>query len=180
MSDIVAVLLAHGTGQSDTSALNAFDAALHDGGGAALANINLVQVSSIVPPGAQVCRLRPGAEADAAGLIAHAVVSRADTVAEVVSAGIGLAAPPDPATCGMIFELHGLFDGPQCQARLEAMTGEGMLLRGAGYGKWRTHTAVATSRPGPASRYKYRCAVAAVVLLDAAAMAIIGDAAEAA
>lgn len=175
MNDVAAMLLTAGTGQSGISPLNAFDAALHDGGGAALANINLVQVSSIIPPGVTVCRLRKNAMVDAGGLLAHSVVSRADARRdEVVSAGVVAAVPADPSSCGMIFEVHGHMNAAECKAWLEAMAKEGMGLRGTDPGKWKAHTAVATSRP--ADDQFYRCATAAIVFLDSLAMLQYADA----
>ncbi len=181
MTDVAAILLASGTGKSDVSPLNAFDAALHDGGGAALANINLVQVSSIVPPGVQAFRLKPGATVDAQGMIAHAVVSAAGAHgSQVMSAGVGIAIPDNPEGCGMIFESHGQFSGGECTFRLEEMLGEGMRLRGAA-GTWKTHTAVATTQgkaKGFIAQDKFRCAVATMVFLDEAGLARYADSLE--
>lgn len=177
MIDVAAVLLAAGTGSSDVSPLNAFDAALHDGGGAALSNINLVKVTSIVPPGARIVRLREGAGVDAQGLLAHAVISSICTEKdEVVSAGTVAAAPLDPAASGMIFEAHGKMSAATCTANMVTMVTEGMTLREAA--KWETFTAAAETKPVNAltGHKRYRCAVAVAVFLDHATVAKYSEA----
>src|ERR1700694_4277113 len=84
-----------------TTPLNAFDNALLAAG---IGNINLVKVSSILPPEAEVVdlpRLRPGA------IVPTAFAAMTSEVpGEVVAAAVGWARPEDPAKNGVIMEFH--------------------------------------------------------------------------
>src|SRR2546427_9351176 len=81
--------------------LNAFDNALRAAG---IGNINLVKVSSILPPETAVVdlpRLRPGA------LVPTAYAAMTSEVpGEVVAAAVGWARPADPTKNGVIMEFH--------------------------------------------------------------------------
>jgi len=85
-----------------TTSLNAFDNALLAAG---IGNINLVKVSSILPPGAEIVdlpRLKPGA------IVPTAFAAHTSQVAgEVVVAAIGWARAEDPAKNGVIMEFSG-------------------------------------------------------------------------
>ena len=81
--------------------LNAFDNALLAAG---IGNINLIKVSSILPPGVELValpRIKPGA------LVPTAYAAMTSEVpGEVVAAAVGWARPVDPAKNGVIMEYH--------------------------------------------------------------------------
>jgi arginine decarboxylase len=84
-----------------TTPLNAFDNALLVAG---IGNINLVKVSSILPPETAVVdlpRLRPGAIVPTA----YAAMT-SEVPGEVVAAAVGWARPTDPKANGVIMEFH--------------------------------------------------------------------------
>ena len=89
-----------GSAEGETS-LNAFDNALLAAG---IGNINLVKVSSILPPEAEVVdlpRLRPGA------IVPTAFAAMTSEVpGEVVAAAVGWARPEDRTKNGVIMEFH--------------------------------------------------------------------------
>ena len=81
--------------------LNAFDNALLAAG---IGNINLVRISSILPPGVEVVplpRIKPGA------IVPTAFAAQTSEVpGEVVAAAVGWARPEDPTKNGVIMEFH--------------------------------------------------------------------------
>ena len=83
--------------------LNAFDNALLAAG---IGNINLIKVSSILPPEVPVIdlpKIKPGA------LIPTAYAAMtSETPGETVAAAVGYAVPDDPAKNGVIMEFHGM------------------------------------------------------------------------
>ena len=83
--------------------LNAFDNALLAAG---IGNINLIKVSSILPPEVPVIdlpKIKPGA------LIPTAYAAMtSETPGETVAAAVGYAVPDDPAKNGVIMEFHGV------------------------------------------------------------------------
>ena len=90
-----------GTAEGSTP-LNAFDNALLAAG---IGNINLIKVSSILPPGVELVplpRIKPGA------LVPTAYAAMTSEVpGEVVAAAVGWARPIDPAKNGVIMEYQG-------------------------------------------------------------------------
>src|SRR3977135_996179 len=81
--------------------LNAFDNALLAAG---IGNVNLIKVSSILPPGIELValpRIKPGALVPTAYA---AIPSGVPGV--VVGAAVGWAGPEDPAKNGVIMEFH--------------------------------------------------------------------------
>src|SRR6266852_8927792 len=83
------------------TALNAFDNALLAAG---IGNINLLKVSSILPPEVPVVELpkiKPGALVPTA----YAAIT-SEVPGEVVAAAVGWALPEDPAKNGVIMEFH--------------------------------------------------------------------------
>src|SRR6201993_128674 len=89
-----------GNGEGNTK-LNAFDNALLAAG---IGNINLVRVSSILPPGVDLVtlpRIKPGA------IVPTAYAAQISEVpGEVIAAAVGWACPSDPAKNGVIMEFH--------------------------------------------------------------------------
>jgi arginine decarboxylase len=86
--------------------LASFELALRDAG---IAQLNLVNVSSIVPPGCKLISRREGQKHLEAGQIAFCVMSRDATnePSRLVSASIGLAIPQDKSQFGYLSEHHG-------------------------------------------------------------------------
>ena len=107
------------------SSLNAFDNALLVAG---IGNINLIKVSSIVPPEAAIVELpkiRPGALVPTA----YAAIT-SETPGETISAAVGYALPDDPAKNGVIMEFHGVATRAQAARAVEAMLTEAFRVRG--------------------------------------------------
>ena len=112
--------------------LNAFDNALLAAG---IGNINLIKVSSILPPEVPVIdlpKIKPGA------LIPTAYAAMtSETPGETVAAAVGYAVPDDPAKNGVIMEFHGVASKAEAErqihARLEeAFRGRGETIRDRG------------------------------------------------
>src|SRR5262245_56474040 len=99
--------------------LNAFDNALLAAG---IGNINLIKVSSILPPEVPVIELpkiKPGA------LIPTAYAAMtSDVPGETIAAAVGYAVPDDPAKNGVIMEFHGHADREQAENAIRAMLDE--------------------------------------------------------
>jgi arginine decarboxylase len=107
------------------SSLNAFDNALLAAG---IGNINLVKVSSIVPPDVSIVELpkiRPGALVPTA----YAAIT-SETRGETITAAVGYALPDDPAKNGVIMEFHGVGTQAEAERAIEAMLDEAFRMRG--------------------------------------------------
>lgn len=105
--------------------LNAFDNALLTAG---IGNINLVRVSSILPPGVEVValpRIKPGA------IVPTAFASMTSEVpGEVVAAAVGWARPVDPAKNGVIMEFHDKATRDEAERMIVQMLEEAFRVRG--------------------------------------------------
>ncbi len=115
--------LVAGAGEA-ASLLNAFDAALLDAG---IGNLNLVRISSILPPGAayrpKLC-IPPGSLLPVAyGTIASDAPG--DLIAAAVAVGRG-----NPAEFGVIMECSGHCTRREIEERIRAMVAEGFAVRG--------------------------------------------------
>ena len=133
--------------------LNAFDNALLAAG---IGNINLVRVSSILPPGVDVValpRIKPGA------IVPTAYSSMSSEVpGEVVAAAVGWARPVDPAKNGVIMEFHDKATRDEAERMIVHMLEEAFRVRGEAIRDMQVFAAEHTvERTG--------CAVAAVALL---------------
>ncbi len=86
--------------------LQSFEEALRKAG---IAQLNLVRVSSIFPPGCQILTRSQGLKRLRAGQIVHCVLAEARTAEpnRLQCAGIGLALPSDKDQYGYISEHHG-------------------------------------------------------------------------
>jgi arginine decarboxylase len=105
--------------------LNAFDNALLAAG---IGNINLVKVSSILPPEATVVdlpRLRPGAVVPTA----YAAMT-SEVPGEVVAAAVGWARPEDPTKNGVIMEFHDKATREEAELSIVHMLEESFKARG--------------------------------------------------
>src|SRR6266705_372415 len=113
-----------GSAEGETS-LNAFDNALLAAG---IGNINLVKVSSILPPEAEVIdlpRLRPGAIVPTA----FAAIT-SEVPGEVVAAAVGWARPEDRTKNGVIMEFHDKATRDEAEGMIVHMLEEAFRVRG--------------------------------------------------
>jgi arginine decarboxylase len=107
------------------TALNAFDNALLAAG---IGNINLLKVSSIVPPDVAIVELpkiKPGAIVPTA----YAAMT-SEVPGETVAAAVGYALPDDPARAGVIMEFHGVASRDEAEAAIHGMLDEAFRVRG--------------------------------------------------
>ena len=86
--------------------LASFEAALRDAG---IANLNLVYVSSIFPPGCKMVPVTEGIKSLSPGEITHCVMARQETTepGRRIVASIGVAVPRNPELYGYLSEHHG-------------------------------------------------------------------------
>ena len=106
------------------SPLNAFDAALIDAG---IGDVNLVKVSSILPPRCAETEPRklPGGTIVP---VAYAYIV-SDIPGEVVSAAVGAALPRDPSEPGLIMEYSARGHRKDAEEIVRNMAFEGMKIR---------------------------------------------------
>jgi len=99
------VFLIRGVGRNRYR-LKSFEEALRRAG---VAQQNLVQVSSIVPPRCTVISEKEGLKRLLPGQICYCVMARADTDehGRLIASGIGVAIPKDTAQWGYLSEVHG-------------------------------------------------------------------------
>jgi arginine decarboxylase len=107
------------------SSLNAFDNALLAAG---IGNVNLVKVSSILPPEVAVVEL-PKIRLGALIPTAYAAIT-SDTPGETLAAAVGYALPDDPAKNGVIMEFHGVATLADAERAIDAMLEEAFRVRG--------------------------------------------------
>ena len=136
------------------STLNAFDNALLAAG---IGNINLIRVSSIVPPDVEIVdlpKIKPGALIPTA----YAAVT-SEVPGQVVAAAVGYALPDDPAKPGVIMEYHDVADRQTAERTIREMLDEAFRVRGETIREMRIFAAEHTVE-------RVGCAVAAVALLS--------------
>jgi arginine decarboxylase len=99
------VFLTRGVGRHKYQ-LKSFEAALRQAG---VANVNLVQVSSILPPRCKLVSKTNGIKRLIPGQIGFCVMARSDTneYGRLVSSAIGVAIPKDKRQWGYLSEVHG-------------------------------------------------------------------------
>jgi len=105
--------------------LNAFDNALLAAG---MGNVNLVKVSSILPPTVEIVplpHLTPGALVPTA----YAAIT-SEVPGEVVAAAVGWARPVDPARNGVIMEFHDKGTREEAERAIVHMLEEAFRVRG--------------------------------------------------
>jgi arginine decarboxylase len=136
------------------TALNAFDNALLAAG---IGNVNLMKVSSIVPPEVDIVPLpeiKPGALVPTA----YAAIT-SDVAGETIAAAVGYALPEDRSRAGVIMEYHDRSDRRTAEAAVRAMLAEAFAVRGEQIRELRVVAAEhRVARLG--------CALAAVALLS--------------
>jgi arginine decarboxylase len=99
------VFLTKGAGQHKYQ-LKSFEEALRKAG---VAQQNLVQVSSILPPRCKIISREKGLRELEPGQICYCVMARADTSehGRLVASAVGIAVPKDPNKWGYLSEVHG-------------------------------------------------------------------------
>jgi len=141
-----------GTAEGSTP-LNAFDNALLAAG---IGNINLIKVSSILPPEVPVVELpkiKPGALIPTA----YAAIT-SEVPGETVAAAVGYAIPDDPAKNGVIMEFHGHATRAEAERQIELMLEEAFRVRGEAIREMKVVSAEHTVE-------RIGCALAAITLL---------------
>ncbi len=136
------------------STLNAFDNALLAAG---IGNINLIRVSSIVPPDVEIVdlpKIKPGALIPTA----YAAVT-SELPGQVIAAAVGYALPDDPAKPGVIMEYHDVADRQTAERTIRRMLDEAFRVRAETIREMRIFAAEHTVE-------RFGCAVAAVALLS--------------
>jgi arginine decarboxylase len=133
--------------------LNAFDNALLAAG---IGNINLIKVSSILPPEVPVVdlpKIKPGA------LIPTAYAAMtSDVPGETLAAAVGYALPDDPARNGVIMEFHGHATRAEAEHQIELMLEEAFRVRGEAIREMKVVAVEHTVQ-------RIGCALAAITLL---------------
>src|SRR3989454_5426234 len=105
--------------------LNAFDNALLVAG---IGNINLIKISSILPPDVPVIEL-PKIKLGALIPTAYAAMT-SETPGETIAAAVGYAIPDDPAKNGVIMEFHGPATKAEAERQIHLMLEEAFQVRG--------------------------------------------------
>jgi arginine decarboxylase len=134
--------------------LNAFDNALLAAG---IGNVNLVRVSSIVPPDVDIVDLphiKPGSIVPTA----YAAMT-SETPGETIAAAVGYALPEDRTKAGVIMEYHGQTDRAGAETAVRGMLAEAFAVRGERVREVRVAAADHRVR-------RIGCAVAAIPLLS--------------
>ena len=133
--------------------LNAFDNALLAAG---IGNINLIKVSSIVPPDVTMVD-RPKIKPGACIPTAYAAMT-SEIPGETVAAAVGYAIPDDPAKNGVIMEFHGVASRAHAEQQIRVMLEEAFRMRGEEIHEMKIFAAEHTT-------VKHGCALAAITLL---------------
>ncbi len=134
--------------------LNAFDNALLAAG---IGNINLVKVSSIIPPEVDIVslpRIKPGVLIPTA----YAAITSSGVPGELISAAVGYALPQDRTKAGVIMEHHDKGPKDEAERVVRQMLEEAFRVRGE------TIREMAVVSAGHRVE-RIGCAVAAVILL---------------
>jgi arginine decarboxylase len=105
--------------------LNAFDNALLAAG---IGNVNLVRISSILPPGVDLVPL-PRIKLGAIVPTAYAAQT-SEVPGEVIAAAVGWARPEDPEKNGVIMEFHDKASREEAERMVVQMLEEAFRVRG--------------------------------------------------
>src|SRR5574342_851497 len=106
------------------TALNAFDNALLAAG---IGNVNLVKVSSIVPPDVDIVDL-PSIKPGALVPTAYAALT-STTPGQIIAAAVGYALPVDRTKTGVIMEFHDATDRGTAEEAIRGMLAEAFRVR---------------------------------------------------
>jgi len=151
------VTLAAGTvGRAEGgTGLNAFDNALLAGG---IGNVNLIKVSSILPPEVPVVDVVPKLAPGALVPTAYAAMT-SEVPGETIAAAVGYAVPDDPAKNGVIMEFHGHATREEAEQAIHGMLAEAFRVRGEAIREQRVFAVAHTVE-------RIGCALAAITLLS--------------
>ena len=117
------IFLTKGIGVSREK-LTSFELALRDAG---IASLNLIEVSSILPPNCSFVDKDEGSESLYPGQIVPVVLARSDSnkVGDLVSSGVGVAVPRDKSDYGYLSEHHCIgMDDLQMEEYVEDLAAE--------------------------------------------------------
>ena len=117
------IFLTKGIGVSREK-LTSFELALRDAG---IASLNLIEVSSILPPNCSFVDKDEGSESLYPGQIVPVVLARSDSnkVGDLVSSGVGVAVPRDKSDYGYLSEHHCIgMDNLQMEEYVEDLAAE--------------------------------------------------------
>jgi len=116
--------LVAGSGEG-SNPLNAFDRALLNAG---VGNLNLIRISSIVPPKVNII---PLPEIPIGSLVPTAYgYCISDVKGEVIAAAVSVALPKDKELCGLIMEYEGICTKREAENKVTEMAKEGFEMRG--------------------------------------------------
>ena len=117
------IFLTRGIGVSREK-LTSFELALRDAG---IASLNLIEVSSILPPNCSFVNTEEGSKSLYPGQIVPVVLARSDSnkVGDLVSSGVGVAVPRDKSDYGYLSEHHCIgMDDLQMEEYVEDLAAE--------------------------------------------------------
>ena len=117
------IFLTRGIGVSREK-LTSFELALRDAG---IASLNLIEVSSILPPNCSFVNTEEGSKSLYPGQIVPVVLARSDSnkVGDLVSSGVGVAVPRDKSDYGYLSEHHCIgMDNLQMEEYVEDLAAE--------------------------------------------------------
>ena len=117
------IFLTKGIGVSREK-LTSFELALRDAG---IASLNLIEVSSILPPNCSFVNTEEGSKSLYPGQIVPVVLARSDSnkVGDLVSSGVGVAVPRDKSDYGYLSEHHCIgMDNLQMEEYVEDLAAE--------------------------------------------------------
>ncbi len=118
------VSLTAGSGEGETE-LNAFDRALLNAG---VGNINLIKISSIMPPRAEITPLPKIPMGSLVPVAYGAIIS--EEPGELISAAVSVAVPKDENLCGLIMEFSGKCSKKEAEKKVRDMAKYGFEMRG--------------------------------------------------
>ncbi|MGH7321404.1 MAG: pyruvoyl-dependent arginine decarboxylase [Candidatus Rokuibacteriota bacterium] len=150
----VTKMTATAAGAEGGTALNAFDNALLAAG---IGNVNLIKISSVVPPDVDIVtmpQIKPGSLVPTA----YAAIT-SEVPGETIVAAVGYALPEDRTRAGVIMEYHDRADRHTAERAIRAMLTEAFAVRGE---RVRDLRVVAVEHRVK----KLGCALAAVALLS--------------
>jgi arginine decarboxylase len=117
------VSLVAGKSEGKTS-LNAFDGALLNAG---IGNVNLIKISSIIPPGSKIVPLPKIPFGSLVPTAYSYIIS--NTPGETISAAISIAIPKDKNLCGLIMEYKGKCSKKEAEKKVREMAKIGFEMR---------------------------------------------------
>ncbi|WP_457611785.1 pyruvoyl-dependent arginine decarboxylase [Methanocaldococcus sp.] len=118
------VSLVAGSSEGETP-LNAFDGALLKAG---IGNVNLLKISSIMPPKAEIVPLPKIPMGSLVPTAYGCIIS--DNPGELIAAAVSVAIPKDKELCGLIMEFSGRCSKKEAEKKVREMAKIGFEMRG--------------------------------------------------